>query len=161
MKKWIALLMTLVLALSLCACVVTTPLPEEQLPQKPGDDASTSANPPTGEPTDTPSPEQERPDAEDKVSFTVIVVHADGSEKTFTYETNEQFVGPVLEADGLIKGNAGPYGMEITEVDGEQAIYNTDKAYWAVYEGEEYALQGIDTTPVIEGRTYKLVYTKG
>ena len=62
---------------------------------------------------------------------------------------------------GLIKGNDGPYGLEITEVDGEQAIYNTDKAYWAVYEGEEYALQGIDTTPVVEGRTYKLVYTKG
>ena len=35
MKKWIALLMTLCLALSLCACVVTTPLPEDQLPEKP------------------------------------------------------------------------------------------------------------------------------
>ena len=28
----------------------------------------------------------------------------------------------------------------------------------AVYEGDEYALQGIDTTPVVDGRTYKLVY---
>ena len=137
MKKWIALLLTVCMALSLCACVVTTPLPEEQLPGK---------------------PEQESP--ENKVSFTVIVVHGDGSEKTFTYKTAEEFVGPVLEADGLIQGNAGPYGMEITHVDGEQAIYNTDGAYWAVYEGEEYALQGIDTTPVVEGKTYKLVYTK-
>ena len=50
--------------------------------------------------------------------------------------------------------------MEITHVDGVQAIYNTDKAYWAVYEGEEYALQGIDTTPVVAGGIYKLVYTK-
>lgn len=136
MKKWIALLMTICLALSLCACVVTTPLPEEQLPQK-----------------------QETP--EKKVSFTVIVVHADGTEKTFTYETAEEFVGPVLTAAGLIKGNNGQYGLEITEVDGEQAIYATDGAYWAVYEGEEYAMQGIDTTPVVEGKTYKLVYTKG
>ena len=127
MKKWIALLMTLCLALSLCACVVTTPLPEDQLPEKPEQNAS-----------DLPL-----------------------ATKTFTYETAEEFVGPVLEADGLIQGNAGPYGMEITTVDGEQAIYNTDKAYWAVYEGEEYALQGIDTTPVVEGKTYKLVYTKG
>lgn len=141
MKKWIALLMTLCLALSLCACVVTTPLPEDQLPVKPEQNAS-----------DLPLATK---------SFTVIVVHADGSEKTFTYETAEEFVGPVLTADGLIQGNAGPYGMEITTVDGEQAIYNTDKAYWAVYEGEEYALQGIDTTPVVEGKTYKLVYTKG
>lgn len=161
MKKWIALLLTLCLALSLCACVVTTPLPEEQLPAKPGDNAPTSANPPTGELTETPEPEHERPGEEEGVSFTVVVVHADGSKKTFTYTTTEKYVGPVLTAAELIKGNAGPYGLEITEVDGEKAVYNTDKAYWAVYEGEEYALQGIDTTPVVEGRTYKLVYTKG
>lgn len=94
------------------------------------------------------------------VSFTVIVVHKDGSEKTFTYETNEEFVGPVLSAAGLLKGNAGPYGLEITEVDGEKAVYSEDSAYWALYEGEEYALQGIDTTPVKEGQVYKLVWTK-
>ena len=95
----------------------------------------------------------------EKVSFTVIVVHKDGRSKTFTYETNEQYVGPVLTADGLLKGNAGPYGLEITEVDGEKAVYSEDGAYWAVYEGEEYALQGIDTTPVKEGQVYKLVWT--
>ena len=95
----------------------------------------------------------------EKVSFTVIVVHKDGSEKTFTYETDEEFVGPVLTADGLLEGNAGPYGLEITKVDGEKAVYSEDKAYWAVYEGEEYALQGIDTTPVKEGQVYKLVWT--
>lgn len=103
---------------------------------------------------------EETPAADgEKVSFTVIVVHKDGSEKTFTYETNEKFVGPVLTADGLLEGNAGPYGLEITKVDGEQAIYSEDNAYWAVYEGEEYALQGIDTTPVKEGQVYKLVWT--
>lgn len=93
------------------------------------------------------------------MKITVTVVHADGSSKDFTYETTEKFVGPVLEKAGLIKGNAGPYGMEITEVDGEKAVYNEDKAYWAVFEGEEYALQGIDSTPVKDGGVYKLVYT--
>ena len=134
MKKIIALIMLFALALSLCACVVTTPLPEDQLPTK-----------------------QETP--EQKLSFTVIVIHADGTEKTFTYETTEEFVGPVLEDAGLIQGNAGPYGMEITHVDGVQAIYNTDKAYWAVYEGEEYAMTGIYDTAITNGATYKLVYT--
>ena len=94
------------------------------------------------------------------VSFTVVVVHKDGSEKTFTYETDKEFVGPVLTEAGLLKGNAGPYGLEITEVDGEKAVYSEDGAYWALYEGEEYALQGIDTTPVKEGQVYKLVWTK-
>lgn len=97
--------------------------------------------------------------SEGEATITVIVVHKDGTEKTFTYTTQEEFVGPVLEADGLISGNAGPYGMEITHVDGEKAVYTEDNAYWGVFEGEEYALQGIDTTPVVDGRTYKLVYT--
>ena len=91
--------------------------------------------------------------------ITVTVVHSDGTVKEFTYETKEAYLGAVLQADGLIEGNAGPYGMEITKVDGEQAIYNEDKAYWALYEGEEYALQGIDTTPVVDGGVYKLEYT--
>ena len=93
--------------------------------------------------------------------FTVTVVHADGSEKVFTYESDAENVGPVLLEAGLIKGNDGPYGLEITEVDGEQAIYDTDKAYWAVYVGEEYALSGIDTTPITDGGEYSLVYTVG
>ena len=93
--------------------------------------------------------------------FAVIVVHSDGTEKIFTYESAETYVGPVLQEAGLIKGNAGPYGLEITKVDGETAIYATDGAYWAVYVENEYALTGIDTTPITEGGTYKLVYTIG
>ena len=92
-------------------------------------------------------------------SITVTVVHSDGSTKTLTYETAEEFLGPVLKDAGLIRGNDGPYGLEITEVDEETAIYNTDKAYWALYEGDTYAMQGIDQTPVVDGGTYKLEYT--
>jgi len=98
-------------------------------------------------------------DTQAEKTFTVTVVYPDGTSKDFTYTTREEFVGPVLEKEGLLEGNDGPYGLEITKVDGVQAIYNEDKAYWAVYEGEEYALQGIDTTPVRDGGIYKLVYT--
>ena len=89
----------------------------------------------------------------------VTIVHADGSEKVLEYTTDEQYLGALLQAEGLIKGNDGPYGMEITEVDGEKAVYAEDKAYWALYEGTEYALQGIDTTPIVDGGEYKLEYT--
>lgn len=96
---------------------------------------------------------------EGEKTFTVTVVHKDGTSKDFTYTTTEQYVGPVLVADGLIEGNDGPYGLEITKVDGEKAVYTEDNAYWAVYEGEEYAMQGIDQTPIVDGAVYKLVYT--
>ena len=151
MKKLIALLLAAVLVLGLCGCV-TKPEADPTVSSKPGDDGVET----TSEWEET----TEEPTAEKKV-FTVVVVHADGTSEEFTYETDEEFVGPVLEADGLIKGNEGPYGMEITEVDGEKAVYAENKAYWAVYEGEEYAMQGIDTTPAVDGGIYKLVYTIG
>ena len=132
MKKLLAIFLCLVTLLSLCACgAAQTPAPQTTGGQ----------------------------DAQAMKTFTVTVVRKDGTSKDYTYTTSEEFVGPVLEKEGLIEGNAGPYGMEITKVDGEQAIYNEDKAYWAVYEGEEYALQGIDTTPAVDGGVYKLVYT--
>lgn len=141
MKKIIALLMAFCLLFALAACDFG------EVSQKVTDTLE-----------DTGILEESAKPNEGEKTFTVIVVHKDGTEKTLTYTTTESFVGPVLEKDGLIQGNAGPYGMEITHVDGEKAVYTEDKAYWAVYEEDEYALQGIDTTPVVEGRTYKLVY---
>ena len=135
MKKLFALLLALTMVVSLAAC---------------GQTAGTESTPDTAQTTESTAA---------LMKFTVVVVHADGTSKEFTYETDEEFVGPVLEEAGLIVGEEGPYGLTITEVDGEKAVYETDKAYWALYEGEAYAMQGIDTTPVVDGSTYKLVYT--
>ena len=131
MKKWIAMLLSSSVLVSLCACAA----PKTDAPKTSGDET---------QPLKT---------------ITVTVVRKDGTTKDYTYQTREEFVGPVLEEDGLIEGNAGPYGMEITKVEGVPAIYTEDKAYWAVFVGEEYALQGIDTTPAVDGGVYKLVYT--
>ena len=94
-------------------------------------------------------------------NFTVTVVHQDGSEKEFTYTTDEEFLGTVLTAEGLISGEEGPYGLTIITVDGEDAIWDESGAYWALYVGEEYGTTGVDTTPVYDGSTFKLVYTLG
>ena len=95
---------------------------------------------------------------EGSTAFTVTVIHADGSEKKFEYRTDETSLGTFLEEKGLIDSKGADQGM-FHSVDGEKAVYSEDGAYWAVYEGEEYALQGIDTTPVKEGQVYKLVWT--
>ncbi len=94
-------------------------------------------------------------------TFTVTVIHKDGTQKDFTYHTDEEFLGTVLAAEGLIEGEEGPYGMMINAVDGEVADWDVDQGYWALYEGEEYAMQGIDQTPVHDGSVFKLVYTIG
>ena len=91
--------------------------------------------------------------------FTITVVHADGTSKDFSFKSNKEYVGEVALEEGLISGEQGQYGMYIMEVDGERAVYETDNAYWSFYEGEDYAQQGIDLTPIVDGATYKLVYT--
>lgn len=93
--------------------------------------------------------------------FTVTVVHKDGSAKEFTYDTDEEYLGAVLQAEGLIQGKQGPYGLMISTVDGELADWNVDQGYWALYIGEEYATTGIDTTPIHDGDAFKLEYTIG
>lgn len=93
-------------------------------------------------------------------AYTVTVVHADGSEKVFEYRTDEEYLGPALLSEGLIDGEMGTYGLTVITVDGEDAVWDTDSAYWSLYIGEEYATTGVDSTPVYDGSSFKLVYTK-
>ena len=99
--------------------------------------------------------------AEGAKTISVTVVHADGSEKQFQYHTDEEYLGPVLLAEGLAEGENGPYGLTIYVVDGEKADWNENQSYWALYIGEEYAATGADSTPVKDGDSFKLVYTIG
>ena len=94
-------------------------------------------------------------------SITVTVIHKDGTEKAFSYDTDEEYLGPVLLAEGLAESEEGPYGLVISAVDGETASWDADQSYWALFIGEEYATTGADSTPVTDGGVYKLVYTIG
>ena len=93
-------------------------------------------------------------------AFTVVVVHADGTEKTFEYRTDAEKLGAVLEEKGLIESEGADDGMFHT-VDGEKADWNVNQSYWAFYEGDEYAMTGIYDTNIENGGVYKLVYTIG
>lgn len=93
-------------------------------------------------------------------TITVEVVHSDKSEKTFTYQTDAEYLGEVLLAEGLIGGDGASDGL-FTIVDGEQAIWEDNGAYWAFYEDGEYAQQGVNTTPIADGSAFSLVYTIG
>ncbi len=94
-------------------------------------------------------------------TITVEVIHKDKSVMIFTYQTDAEYLGEVLMEEGLVEGKNGGYGLYITEVDGERAVYEEDGAYWAFYEGEEYASQGVDSTPISDGDFFTLAYTVG
>ena len=93
-------------------------------------------------------------------AYTVTVVHADGSQKVFEYTTDAEYLDDALLAEGLIAGEKGPYGLTLITVDGEDAVWDTDNAYWSLYIGEEYATTGLSDTPVNDGDVFKLEYTK-
>ena len=83
MKKVFALFLALTMLLGLAACT----------PAKGGE-------------TTAPSGSQGTGDAGEVLkSFTVTVVHSDGTSKVFEYTTAEEFLGPVLEEVGLIQGH--------------------------------------------------------
>jgi len=92
-------------------------------------------------------------------TYTFTVVHKDGSEKTFTYHTDAEYLGDALVAEGILQAVDGPYGLDVTHVDGEKAVWAEDNAYWALYVGEEYASTGVSSTPVYDGSAFKYVYT--
>lgn len=96
--------------------------------------------------------------AEGEKSFTVTVVHANGTSKDFSYTSDEEYVGTVLVKEGLITGEQGEFGLYIHEVDGERAVWEENGAYWSFYVNGEYGMVGVDQTPIEDGAKYKLEY---
>lgn len=91
-------------------------------------------------------------------TFTLTVVHGDGTSKEFTISTDEEYLAPALKAEGILPESEGADGMYFT-VDGEKADYSVNQSYWGLFVGEEYAMLGINDTPVNDGDSFKLVYT--
>ena len=56
-------------------------------------------------------------------------------------------------------GTEGAYGLMINTVNGETADYSVDQSYWSFIINGEYAMEGMNTTPITDGGQYKLEYT--
>ena len=89
-------------------------------------------------------------------SFDLTIVDKEGVSHLYQIHTDEEFVGFALIAHELIEGEEGPYGMYIKSVLGQVLDYETDGMYWSFYVGGEYAMTGVDLTPVTEGESYEL-----
>ena len=107
---------------------------------------------------DAAKPAETTGDTGEVLQFSVIVVHADETEKIYLYNTTPGKLGAALEEEGLIVGSGD--GMFHT-VDGEKADWNENQSYWAFYVDNEYATKGIYDTDIVNGANYKLVYTIG
>ena len=91
-------------------------------------------------------------------TFTLTIVHGDGSTKTESITTSQEFLAPALREEGFIGDEGIETGMYLT-VDGETANWDPDQAYWSIYIGTEYATAGLNDIAIEDGASYKLEYT--
>lgn len=95
-------------------------------------------------------------------SITIEVV--DSAEKSVVYElnTDAKYLAQAMdEAEGLeYEAEDGPYGLSVSTINGESAVYETDGAYWGFYVNGDYCNYGISEQPVNDGDAFRIVYTK-
>ncbi|MBQ7085242.1 MAG: DUF4430 domain-containing protein, partial [Anaerotignum sp.] len=76
----------------------------------------------------------------------IVVVHADQTEKSFTYQTDAEYLADVLLEKELVDGEMGSYGLFIKTVDGETADDSKQK-WWCITKGGEQVNSGADALP--------------
>jgi len=101
-----------------------------------------------------------RPEAQEgSKQVTVLIIHKDGTEKKLEYATDHAYLADLLLEKELVTGYASEeYGFTIESVDGVTADWETDSAYWALYEGDEYATTSAAGIVLTDGGVYKLIY---
>lgn len=89
-------------------------------------------------------------------TVTVEVVHGDGTTRTEELHTDAEYLGEALkEAEGLVDGEQGPYGLYIKSVDGEAAS-DADRTWWCITKGGAEVPTSADLTPIADGERYEL-----
>ena len=91
--------------------------------------------------------------------YTVTVIHSDGESREFELRTDAEYLAEALLEVELIAGEEGAYGLTVITVDGEDAVWDTDNAYWGIWIGEEMATVGVSEIPVYDGSAFTLEYT--
>ena len=78
----------------------------------------------------------------------------------WTVKTDREMLGDALVDHALIEGEEGPYGLYVKRVNGILADYDVDQSWWAVQQNGEDLMTGVDSTPIVDGASYELVYSK-
>ena len=151
MKKITALLLVLILSLALI--VACTPA------DTPDDEVSTGADINVELP-ESPEKENQILGKEENTKFIFTVTHSNGDKIQFNVETTKDNLGDALLEGHLVKGDEGEFGLYVTEVDGEEASWEKDSAYWYFYKDGEPLATGVSSTPIAEGDNFEARYTK-
>ena len=86
------------------------------------------------------------------VTFTV---EAEGKSLTITLKTDKDKLGEAMFEHKLINDDSF-----FNVLNGIEASYEKDQAYWAFYEGDTMMPHGVNSEEISGGESYRFVYTK-
>lgn len=96
-----------------------------------------------------------RPDANPGSKAIVFqVTHSDGNVVDFDIHTDSENLRGALEQENLIAGEEGPYGLYVTEIDGETAD-DAQRQWWCFTKDGEMLNTGVDDTMIADGEHYE------
>ena len=90
----------------------------------------------------------------------IAVIHADGSSKDFSLDTDAETLRAALDELGIIEGDEGEFGLYVTAVDGESADADAQQ-WWCFTKGGEMLTTGVDSTMIQDGEHYEVTFTVG
>ena len=99
-------------------------------------------------------------------SVVIEVVDSTGATTAYDVDTDAEYLKDAMdelaESDDSFSysGTDGDYGIMVEVVNGEQAIFAEDNAYWALYVNGEYGQYSANQQPVTDGDTYTWTYEK-
>lgn len=85
----------------------------------------------------------------------VFTVEADGKSVSITLKTDKDNFGDALFAEGLIN-DASFFNV----LNGIEASWEKDQAYWSFYEGDTLLPYGVNEQIINGGESFRFVYTK-
>lgn len=94
-------------------------------------------------------------------AVTIEVVNSKEESTLYELQTDAEFLAQAMdEAEGLeYEAEEGPYGLAVNSVNGEEAVFEEDAAYWGFFVNGEYCNYGISEQPVEDGDAFQIIYT--
>jgi len=150
-KTKIIAFLTMALLLFVAACGSTSADTPGQQPDTPGE-----SSPPAVTLAEN-NPAASEQIGEGATTFRFEVTDGEGNVNTWTISTNETILGNALDEHEFVTRD--DTGM-VSHVNGIRADFFEDGAYWALFIGDDWAMEGIDTLIIEDGVTYAFVYTE-
>ena len=96
-------------------------------------------------------------------NITIEVINEAQESTVYELSTDAEFLEQAFaETEGLeITNEEGPYGMTIMAVNGEEARWEVNQAYWSIMVNGEYGMYGASEQVVNDGDVFQLVYAIG